>query len=342
MAQASLLQRTIAKLVGDEHLTRDEARGAMAATLDGQGTDAQLGALFVALRMKGETPAELAGFAQAIRERAVRIPTTREDVIDTSGSGGGQVRTFSVSTAAAIVAAGADVPVAKQVSGPMAGECGSAAALRELGVRIDVSPDTMARCLDEVGLAFLYSPSLHPAMRHLLKPRAELGVSTVFNILGPLCNPLGLRRQLIGASDAQYTELLATALQLLGVDHVLVVHAMVGMDELSTCGDTQVTEVHSGDVHSALWSPEQYGLEQLPECSYSSGAPEECANAVNAVLNKEGGADRDLVVFNAGAAIYVGGKAADMQEGIIIAQESIDSGAAAAKLAAVREIAREG
>lgn len=338
----SPFQRSIRKLVSDQHLTRDEAHQAMTVALDGEATEAQLGAFLAAMRMKGATAAEVAGFARAVREHAVCIPTTREHVVDTAGCGGGLVRTFNVSTAAAIVAAGAQVPVAKQVSGPMAGESGSADVLRELGVRVDAGPDTVARCLDEIGLAFLYSPSLHPAMRHLIKARIDLAIPTVFNIIGPLCNPAGATCQVVGTPDAQYTELLATALQMLGAEHVLVVHAMVGMDELATCGDTQVTEARRGDVYSALWSPEQYGLAPAKESDIPAGDAGASAGIITGVLNKEPGPARDVVVFNAGAAIYVGGKATDMQEGILLAQESIDSGAAAAKLEAVREMTRGG
>lgn len=341
MRPANTLQAAVEKLVSFQSLTQEEAYEALQVIMQGEATDAQIGAFLVALRMKGETPAEIGGFARAMRESAVRIPTCREDVVDTCGTGGDKCDTFNISTAAAFVAAGAGVPIAKHGNRAVSSQCGSADVLRELGVNVEAPPEVVSRCLDDVGIGFLFAPSLHPAMRYAIGPRRELGLRTVFNILGPLTNPAGAKRQLLGVFDAQYTELLATALQTLGAEHALVVHGLVGMDEISTCGDTQVTELRGGNVHSMLWSPEQFGLEPARLEDLAGGTPDRCAAILNSVLNGDPGPARDVVVLNAAAAIYVSGRAADMREGIIMAQEAIDTGAAAAKLAALREASHQ-
>ncbi len=338
MALVSAVQDAVHKIVRNENLTLEEAHGALDVVLRGEATDGQIGALLAGLRMKGETPAEIAGFVKAVCDRAVHVPTSREDIVDISGTGGDEADTFNISTAAALVAAGAGVPVGKQANRAVSSQSGSADVLRALGVGLNVTPAVIAECLDEIGIAFLHSPTLHPAMRYAITPRMDLALRTVFNVIGPLCNPLGAKRQVVGVFNAQYTELLATALQMLGAERVFVVHAMVGMDELSTCGDTQVTHVHSGDVSSTLWSPEQFGIEPAELEELAGGPPDRSATIINSVLNGEPGAARDIVVFNAAAAICVGGKATDVQEGILMAAEAIDSGVAAAKLAAVREL----
>ena len=340
MSTCHPLRQAIEKAVNHEHLSAKEAYQALDVIMKGEATEAQIGAFLVALRMKGETPAEIGGFARAMRDNAVQIRTRHESVVDTCGTGGDRADTFNISTAAAFVAAGAGVPIAKHGNRAVSSKCGSADVLRELGVNVEAPPEVVEECLNEVGIGFLFAPTLHPAMRHAIGPRRELGLRTVFNILGPLTNPAGAKRQLLGVFDAQYTELLATALQTLGSEHALVVHGLVGMDELSTCGETQVTELRGGSIHSALWSAEEVGLAPAQLEDLAGGAPETCASILTAVLSGEEGPARDIVVFNAAAAIYVGAKAADMPEGIELAREAIDSGAAMGKLAALREVSR--
>jgi len=340
MVEITMLKAVIQKLVHNEDLSFDEAHDALDVIMHGEATEAQIGAFLVSLRMKGETPTEIGGLARAMRDNAVQIQTDQEDVVDTCGTGGDQAGTFNISTTAAFIAAGAGVPIAKHGNRSVSSQCGSADVLRELGVNIEASPQTVSECLNDIGIGFLYAPSLHPAMKYAIGPRRELGLRTVFNVLGPLTNPAGAKRQVLGVFSAQYTELLATALQALGSEHAVVVHGMVGIDEIATCGDTQVTELRGGAVHSALWSPEQFELPAATMQDIAGGPPEDCARHLNAVLNGEEGPYRDIAVFNAAAAIYVGAKASDVAEGIAMANESIDSGAAAAKLAALRELTR--
>lgn len=336
----SALQECIRHIAGDQHLSLGQAQASLRTILDGQATGAQVGAFLTALRMKGETAEEIAGLALAVRERAVDISCDIPGIVEVCGTGGGSVRTFNISTGAAIVAAACDVPVAKQVSGPVAGQCGSADVLRELGVDLSAAARLAARCIQETGLAFLYAPAFHPAMRHVVQARAEIGLRTVFNLLGPLTNPAGASRFVVGVAGAQYTELVATALHLMGSDHALVVHGMVGMDEISTYGDTQVTEVRNGDIHSALYSPEQYGIIPASAEVLAGGTPAQAAATLASVLEGKDCPAADIVAFNAAAAIYVGGKAADIQEGILVARDAIKSGAAMARLAAVRDLCR--
>lgn len=333
----ALYRKILEKVVHGQDLSADEAYRALDVIMRGEATDAQIGGLLVALRMKGETAEEIGGLARAMRDNAVRIPTRHADVVDTCGTGGDQVDTFNISTAAAFVAAGAGVPVAKHGNRAVSSRCGSADVLRALGVNVEASPDVVARCLDQVGIGFLFAPTLHPAMRYAIGPRRELGLRTVFNILGPLTNPAGARRQLIGVFAPELTALLAAALRELGSEHALVVHGLVGMDELSTVGETQVSELRAGQIVTHTWTPEQFGLQRAALEDLTGGDPETCANLLTAVLAGEKGPRRDIVVFNAAAAIYVGGKAADMAEGIARAQASLDDGSARAKLEALKE-----
>ncbi len=336
-----MFKAALEKVVHHSSLTADEAYEAFSTIMRGEASDAQISGLLVALRMKGETPVEIGGFARAMRDNAVQIHSRHENLVDTCGTGGDVADTFNISTAAAFVAAGAGVPIAKHGNRAVSSRCGSADVLRELGVNVEAAPAVVEECLNEVGIGFLFAPSLHPAMRYAIGPRRELGLRTVFNILGPLTNPAGARRQVLGVFEAQYTELLASALQALGSEHALVVHGLAGIDELSTYGDTQVTELRSGSVHSALWSGEQFGLAPARLEDLAGGPPSECAAILTAVLNGTPGPHRDIVLLNAAAAIYVGGKAADMPEGIALAAEAIDTGAAAAKLVALREVSRQ-
>ncbi|MGD9497158.1 MAG: anthranilate phosphoribosyltransferase [Armatimonadota bacterium] len=335
-----MINETLSKVVDGHALSREEAQAAMAAIMSGECTPAQIGAFLVALRMRGETVEQIAGFAEAMRASCVRITTRHADVVDTCGTGGDALDTFNISTAAAIVTAAAGVPVAKHGNRSVSSQCGSADVLSELGVRIDLQPAEVERCLDELGIGFLFAPSLHPAMKHAIGPRRELGLRTVFNILGPLTNPAGAKRQLLGVFAAALTDVMAHTLRDLGSTHALVVHGLEGMDELSTVGPTRVSELRDGEVKTREVRPEQFGLDRAEPEDLVGGEPARSAEVLLSAISGEQGPPRDIVVLNAGAAIYVGGRARSIAEGMTLAREAIDSGAARAKLEALRDMSR--
>ncbi|MCE5217930.1 anthranilate phosphoribosyltransferase [bacterium] len=335
-----MLKTILDELVSGRDLAPEQAYGALNVIMSGNATDAQIGGFLIALRMKGETAEEIGGFARAMRDNAVPIRTSRKNVIDTCGTGGDRVDTFNISTAAALVAAGAGVAIAKHGNRAVSSRCGSADVLKAVGVNIEASPEVVSHCLDEIGIGFLFAPTLHPAMRYAIGPRRELGLRTVFNVLGPLTNPAGARRQLIGVFAPQYTELLAEALLTLGSEHALVVHGLVGMDEISTVGETQVSELRDGAVTTQTWTPEQFGIERAELDQISGGDPQTCAALLMAVLEGEKGPRRDIVLLNAAAAIYIGGLARSMEEGLEKAAASLDSGAARTKLEALKTLSR--
>jgi len=287
----------------------------------------QTGAFLIALRAKGETVPELVGLARTMRSLATPVATAREDLVDTAGTGGGP-STFNVSTTAALVAAGAGCAVAKHGNRSNTSRCGSAELLEALGVNIELTPEQVGRCIDEIGFGFMFAPRHHAAMAHVVPVRKALGVRTIFNFLGPLTNPAGARRQLVGVSDRHYQETIAEALLGLGCERALVVAAEDGVDELSTAARTRVIEVADGRTAEWFAEPGAYGLAPAELEGVAGGSPEENAAATRAVLGGEQGPRRDLVLLNAGAAIYVGGRAADLGEGVGKAAEAIDSGAA--------------
>ncbi len=331
-----MVREAIAKVIDGQDLTADEARAVLDQIMSGGATDAQIGALLAALRIKGETPAEIAGFARTMREKCITIETSRDDVIDTCGTGGDALDTFNVSTVAAFIAAAAGVPVAKHGNVSVSSLCGSADVLRALGVNIDISPEHVARCLDTMGMGFLFAPALHPAMKHAMGPRRELGVRTVFNILGPLTNPARARRQLLGVYAPGLTEPLVIALQDLGAEAALVVHGLDGLDELSTIGETRISELRDGVVRTYTVRPEDVGLEVASPIDIAGGMPEESAAMLLAVLEGEPGPRRDIALLNAAGALVVGGAAPDLRAGIDVAAEAVDSGAAREKLEQLR------
>ena len=335
-----MLTETLAKVVGGREIDDREAEAAMAEIMRGEATQAQIGAFLVALRMRGETVQEIEGFARAMRDNCIRIRSRHRDLVDTCGTGGDALDTFNISTGAALVAAAAGVPIAKHGNRSVSSECGSADVLMELGVRIDLEPEQVEACLDEVGIGFLFAPALHPAMKHAIGPRRELGLRTVFNILGPLTSPAGAERQLLGVFDAELTEMMAETLGRLGSKHALVVHGLDGLDELSTLGPTQVSELRGGEVSTYTVEPEQFGLPRATAKDLAGGDPDQSAQALVEAISGEGSARRDIVLLNAGAAIYVGGKADDTAEGVSIAAATVDTGAATGKLAALREMTR--
>ena len=333
-----MLSATLEKLSRGEHLSAAEGEEVLNQIMTGQSSPAQIGAFLMALRMKGETPEEICGFARTMRRHCVRISTAREDVVDTCGTGGDALETFNISTAAAIVAAAAGVPVAKHGNRSVSSACGSADVLTALGVNIDLSPEAVARCIDEIGIGFLFAPNLHPAMKHAIGPRREMGIRTVFNLLGPLTNPAGARRQLLGVFAEDWVRPMAEALQQLGSERAMIVYGRDGIDEISTLGETAVAELADGQVRTYTLTVEDLGVEPASAAELSGGTPEESAELLRAVLAGKTGPRYDIVLANAGAAIYVGGSADSIREGMQQAAEAINSGAALAKLEQLCEL----
>jgi anthranilate phosphoribosyltransferase len=323
-----------------EDLTRDQAAGIMGAIMDGQVPPAQIAGLLMALALKGERPPEMVGFARAMRDRATKMPAPVEDVFDTCGTGGDGAHTFNVSTAAAIVLAGAGVRVAKHGNRAVSSRSGSADVFEALGVKLDASPEQVHRALLDAGIAFFFAPQWHPSMRHAGPTRKELGVRTAFNLLGPLTNPAGARRQVVGVSRPEHTELVARTLQSLGTERAWVVHGAGGLDELSTLGHTKVSEVREGTVNTFYVHPADVGLPVASREALAGGVAEENAAMVTRLLEGEPGPRRDVVLFNTAAALLVAGRVPTMTEGLVLAAESIDSGRAAAALARMAEVSR--
>ena len=293
----------------------------------GNASEAQAAAFLIALRTKGETVHEIAGLAAVLRERAVRVDAG-DDLVDTAGTGGGRP-TFNVSTTAAFIAAGAGCRVAKHGNRSATSQCGSADVLEALGGRIDVGPDVVAECIREVGFGFMFAPLHHPAFKHIVPVRRELAVRTIFNFLGPLTNPAGARRQVIGVSDPGKLETMAAALGELGAERALVVSSADGLDEFSVSGATRVVELSDGRLSTYDVTPEQVDLEPSPDGAVGAGTPEQNALVLREVLEGNPGTERSLAVLNAGAAIYVAGRADTLAEGVRAAERSVDSGAAA-------------
>lgn len=323
-----------------EDLTREQAAGIMGAIMDGEVPPAQIAGLLMALALKGERPPEMVGFASAMRERATKMPMLVEEVFDTCGTGGDGAHTFNVSTAAAIVLAGAGVRVAKHGNRAVSSRSGSADVFEALGVKLDASPEQVHRALLAAGIAFFFAPQWHPSMRHAGPTRKELGVRTAFNLLGPLTNPAGARRQVVGVSRPEHTELVARTLQALGTERAWVVHGAGGLDELSTLGHTKVSEVRDGTVNTFYVHPADVGLPVASREALAGGVAEENAAMVTRLLAGEAGPRRDVVLFNTAAALLVAGRVPTMREGVTLAAASIDSGRGAAALSRMVEESR--
>ena len=322
-----ILTEAIDRLCRKETLSADETTAVLREVMAGRASEAQTAGLLIAFRAKGESVAEIAGMARAMRELAVSVPVTGPDLVDTAGTGGGRP-TFNVSTTAALVAAGAGCRVAKHGNRSATGRSGSADVLEALGARIDLEPRAVAACIDELGFGFMFAPSHHPAMRHVVPVRKELAVRTIFNFLGPLTNPAGATRQLIGVSDRRFLDIVAGALGELGCDHALVVSSDDGLDELSVSAETRVVELRDGKMDAHAITPESVGLKTTPLEAVAAGTPEKNAGIARRVIGGDRGPERDLTVLNAGAAIYVGGGADSIEAGVRRAEEAIDSGAA--------------
>ncbi|OPZ86141.1 MAG: Anthranilate phosphoribosyltransferase [bacterium ADurb.Bin429] len=310
------------QVVRGESLTTDAAIAAMTTIMEGEATPAQVAALLTALRMKGETVEEIAGFARVMREKSVRLLPTRTPLVDTCGTGGDKLKTFNISTAAAFVVAGAGVGVAKHGNRSVTSKSGSADVLEELGVTLAIPPAAVEACIDRIGVGFLFAPNFHPAMKFAAPVRREIGIRTVFNILGPLTNPAGAPHQVIGVYDAALTEPLARVLGLLGARRAFVVHGLIGLDEWSTAGATQVSELRDGQVITRVYTPAEFGLEEANPDDLLGGNPAENAELIWALFRGQDGPKRDIVLLNAAAALVAGG-------------------AAMAKLQALREMTRE-
>lgn len=327
-----MIREAISKVVQRVDLEQAEAEAVMEEIMSGGATPVQIGAFATALRMKGETAGEIAGCARAMRANCIKVVTARKPLTDTCGTGGDGVNSFNVSTAVALVIAGAGVAVAKHGNRSVSSRCGSADVLEALGVRIELKPEQMARCIDEIGIGFLFAPLLHPAMKHAAIPRREIGIRTIFNILGPLTNPASASTQLLGVYHPRLVGTMAEVLGLLGVDSALVVHGAGGMDELSLSGRNEVARLHGGKVDTYYLDPRELGFPLAELSEIKGGLPEENALAIRAVLGGEKGARRDTVLLNTAAGLVAAERASDLKEGLGLAAESIDSGGASRKL----------
>ena len=326
-----VVSRAIDAVCAGDHLTADHAAAVLAEIMEGRAEPVQTGAFLIALRAKGETVPELVGLARTMRGLAAPVATSRPDLVDTAGTGGGP-STFNVSTTAALIAAGAGCAVAKHGNRSNTSKSGSADLLEALGVNIELEPEQVGRCIDEVGFGFMFAPKHHAAMAHVVPARKALGVRTIFNFLGPLTNPAGANRQIVGVSDRHYQETIAEALVSLGALRALVVAAEDGLDELSLSARTRVIEVADGGTAEWFVEPGQFGLAPADLDSVAGGEAAENAAVTRAVLAGEPGPKRDLALLNAAAAIYVGGLVPDLERGVAKAIEAVDSGAAAAVL----------
>ncbi|MCF7817978.1 MAG: anthranilate phosphoribosyltransferase [Kiritimatiellales bacterium] len=330
-----MIKEAVAKLISQQPLTRAEAAGAMTDIMSGEATGAQIGAFIAALRLTGETPEAIAGCAEVMRANATPIKCDDPNAVDIVGTGGDGAHTFNISTTAAFVVAGAGVTVAKHGSYGVSSKCGAANVLSELGVNIQYSPKRMEECLAEIGIAFLFAPGLHPAMKHVVGPRRELGFWSIFNILGPLCNPAGVKNGIMGVFSPALVPIVSDACAQLGMHYQFIVHGNDGLDEFTTTTTTMVTEIRRGKVESYEVQPAGLGLPMAGSSDLIGGDPAENAAITRAILKGEKGPKRDIVLLNAAFAIMAGGKAGNPQDGIALAIESIESGAALAKLDAL-------
>jgi anthranilate phosphoribosyltransferase len=326
-----LLTGAIDALASGRDLSLEDAAAVLSEIMAGEVSEVQIAGFLIALRTKGETVDELAGLARTMRALAAQVSVDRDNLVDTAGTGGGR-QTFNVSTTAALIAAGAGCTVAKHGNRSATGLSGSADVLEALGARIDLGPKAVARCIEEVGFGFMFAPTHHQATRYVIPVRRQLAVRTIFNFLGPLTNPAGATRQLIGVSDPAYLDVLAGALARLGTERALVVSSDDGLDELSISAPTAVVEVNGSETRRYTVSPEEFGLERAPLEAVSGGTPEANAQTARRIFAGEHGAPREIAVLNAGAAIYAGGLADTLADGVRAAATAIDSGAADAAL----------
>ncbi len=333
-----MIKEIIQKVVEGSNLAEDEARGTMEEIMDGKATASQIASFITALRMKGETVDEITGCAKVMREKAERIHVQNElDVVDTCGTGGDKADTFNVSTATAIVASGGGVVVAKHGNRAVSSKCGSADVMKDLGVNIDIAPKKVEKCINKIGLGFLFAPLFHKAMKYAVGPRREIGIRTIFNILGPLTNPANATSQILGVYDTNLTDKLANVLKNMGAKRAFVAYGEGGFDEISITGKTKISELKNGEIKTYFIEPHDFGMPVGKEEDIRGSDAAENAKIIIKILNGEKGARRDIVVLNAAHIFVAAGKAKDIREGIKLAENSIDSGAALNKLNALRE-----
>jgi len=332
------IHEAILQLLRHESLTADEAAAVMTTIMEGEATSVLVATLLTALRMKGESVEEIAGFARVMRAKAIRIAPRCTPLVDTCGTGGARRKLFNISTAAAFVVAGAGVAVAKHGNRAASSRCGAADVLEALGVSLAVPPEFVTECIERIGVGFLFAQHFHPSMKYAGPVRRELGFRTVFNVLGPLTNPAGAQCQVMGVYDPDLTEPLARVLGLLGSTRAYVVHGLIGLDEWSTVGSTQVSELRDGQVTTRLYTAQEVGVPEADIAELDGGDALENAEIIYRLFRGDGGAKRDIVLVNAAAALCAAGKATDLQDGMQQAACSIDSGAAMEKLHALREM----
>ncbi len=334
-----MIQEAISSVVSGHHLSAEEAAQVMEEIMTGEATPAQFGAFVTALRLKGETPDEIAGMARVMREKALRVQSDG-DLVDTCGTGGDGSHTINVSTIAAFVTAGAGLKVAKHGNRAITSACGSADVMEAAGVKVDLGPEAVEQCIRDVGIGFMFAPTFHPAMRHAGPPRREIGIRTVFNILGPLTNPAGARSQVLGVADGALGEKMAMVLLRLGCQHALVVHGEDGLDEISIAAPSQIWELKDGNIYNFSVTPEDLGLSRAAASDVQGSSIEDNLAAMNGVLSGERGPARDIVLLNASAALAAGNAVDNLKQGIMAASESIDSGKAMDKLQALAELSQ--
>jgi len=327
-----MIREAIAKLVEGQMITGHEALLTMRQIMDGETTPAQIAAYLTALRMRGETPDVIAGSATAMREHFTAVEPHADVVVDTCGTGGDGAHTFNISTTVAFVVAGAGITVAKHGNRSVSSKSGSADVLEALGVNLAVSPDVMSACMKEIGIAFLFAPALHPAMKHAIGPRREIGIRSIFNILGPLSNPANARHGMLGVYQRSLVPVLAEAAARLGAQHLFVVHGHDGLDEITLTGLTEVAEVKQGKVSTYTLDPREYGFVLCQATDLAGGDPAHNAGIIQSILGGQKGFPRDIVVLNAAVAIVAGQKSGAIKEAVALAEHSIDSGAARRKL----------
>src|SRR5690348_433216 len=325
------LKSIIGKVATGASLSRDEAAAAFDAMMSGEATPSQMGGLLMALRVRGETIDEITGAVSAMRSKMLTV-SAPADAIDVVGTGGDASGSYNISTCAAFIVAGAGVPVAKHGNRALSSRSGAADVLAALGVNIELPPDAITRCIDQAGIGFMFAPAHHPAMKHVGPTRVELGTRTIFNLLGPLSNPAGVKRQMVGVFSRQWVEPLAHVLKNLGCERAIIVHGSDGLDEITTSGSTSVASLGNGEVKTFEIAPEDVGLKRAAPEALRGGDADQNAKALMAVLKGERGPFRDIAVFNAAAALIVAGRAADLKSGVAMAQKSIDSGEAEASL----------
>lgn len=332
-----MIKEAINQVVDRQDLSEEQSQAVMQEIMSGEATPAQIAAFITGLRMKKETVAEITGGAKVMREKATKIKVDGE-VVDTCGTGGDMAGTFNISTVAAFVAAGAGVKIAKHGNRSVSSRCGSADLLMALGVKINLPPEGIEKSIREVGFGFLFAPDLHGAMKYAIGPRREIGIRTIFNILGPLTNPAGARYQLLGVYDPDLTEIMTRVLKKLGSERVFCVHGEDGLDEVSLSSSTKVTELKDGEINTYRITPEEFGFKRAPLSAIAGGSPEENALIALNVLKGESGHKRDVVLLNTALVLMAGKLTETLEEGINRAAMSIDSGAAMAKLEALKEL----